>query len=173
MWLGTVLAEVFEHAERLAAGPRAERLAAGPQAERLAAGPRSEALREGQTAVYVASLVDGRGLALATAVHRVEPAGPDPAKLRERSRALGAVEPLLVGSAPVETLASALESLAGTEPPDRHLLAWTVREIHRSGGVPVVMLTDGVALVTTLDTITHADDELELWAWSREAIGDA
>lgn len=155
VWLGTILAEVFERAERLAARPLAE------------------ARQKGQTALYVASLVDARGFALATEVHRVEPTGPDPAKLRERSRALGAVEPLLVGSAPVETLASALESLGGAEPPDRHLLAWTVREIHRSGGVPVVMLTDGVGLVTTLDTMAHADDELELWAWSRAAIGDA
>jgi hypothetical protein len=133
---------------------------------------RASAVHEGQVALYVASLQDSRGLAFAMAVHRAASTGPDPAELRARSEEMGAVEPLLAGAARVEVVAAALALLGDAAPPDRHLLAWTVREIHRSGGVPVVMLADGIVLVTTLDTLEHAGDEAELWGWSRP-VGEA
>jgi hypothetical protein len=144
--LGAILTEVFERAPR-----------------RLA----------GQVALYVVGLLDPRGLALAAAVHRCAPGGPDPVELRDRAAAMGAVEPLVVGAAGVDTVAAALSALGGADPPDRALLGWTVREIHRAGGVPVVVLTDGIALVTTLDTLTAADEGLTAWALSRQPVGEA
>lgn len=147
---------------------------------------RSSAVQEAaEVALYVVCLQDSRGLDLAMAVHLAAPGGPDPMELRERSQALGAAEPLLAGAAAVETLARALESLGGTEPPNRHLLGWTVREIRRSGGVPVVLLTDGIVLVTTLDTLIEGGDDLDQrpaagaavdltpWSWRRPVMGKA
>lgn len=134
---------------------------------------RADALHEGKAALFVVSLQDARGLALAVAMHKVSPIGPDPAVLRDQLDAMGAVEPLMAGSVAVETLASLMESLGGAEPPDRHLLGWTVREIHASGGVPVVMLADGMVLVTTLETVAQGGDDLELRVWSRPVVGKA
>jgi hypothetical protein len=168
--LGTILREVHRHA--------------GP-------------MHGERTALYVVSLDDARGLALAQAAHRASRAGPDPATLRERGAEMGAVEPLLAGAVSVETLARALESLVGetsgsrsretsgsrsretsgdrplADSPGTELLGWTVREIHRSGGVPVVMLTDGIVLVTTLDALADDDEGPSSAAWARPVVGKA
>ena len=63
-----------------------------------------------RVALYVVGLTDAHGFAVAQRVNaRVQ--GPDPAVLRARSLSQGLREPLMVGSAPVET--SALDGVAG------------------------------------------------------------
>ena len=58
---------------------------------------------------------------------------------------------------------------------DRHLTAWTVRELSRIGQVPVLVLLDGVAVVSSLRGLADAldYDPLELGGWSLPAIGEA
>lgn len=126
----------------------------------------ADARHPGQTALHVVGLLDERGLALAAALHESLPGGPDPVELRDRAREMGAVEPLLAGATRLDVLTRALAALPGAAPPERALLAWTVRAVHRHGETPVVILTDGMALVATLDAIRAADgDELEMWGW--------
>ncbi|MEZ4297002.1 MAG: hypothetical protein R3B70_18700 [Polyangiaceae bacterium] len=125
--------------------------------------------------LYVVSLRDGPGFSLASAIHAVV-RGPDPAEIRRRAQHLGAVEPMMVGTARIDTLASALESLALTAPPDQHLLGWVVREIHRGGDVPVVVLVEGAVIASTLEALREPDSEAELtdaWGWSTPVVGHA
>lgn len=99
--------------------------------------------------LYLVGLMDPGGFALALAVHERVP-GPDPAVLRERAEMAGIQVPMMVGAAPAETLARAAESLRAGEHTARKLLGVTVRTFHRDGEVPVVVMSEGAALVRTL-----------------------
>lgn len=142
-------------------------------------------------ALYLVGLKDPAGFALALAVHEVV-RGPDPAILRERSQARGVREPMMVGSAPVETLARVAERLGGGESVARRLLGWTVREFHRAGELPVLVMTEGIEVVSTLAVLTasgaeHApessgsgsgavvgeDGDAEIQGWTVPVLGEA
>lgn len=126
----------------------------------------AEPRHPGETALHVVGLLEDRGMALAVALHEALPGGPDPVRLRDRAMEMGAAEPLMAGATRLDVLARALASLPGAALPDRELLAWSVRALHRHGEVPVVMLTDGMALIATLDAVLASDDDdLELWGW--------
>lgn len=130
-----------------------------------AAHPRSVAL-------YLVRLTELAGLALAVAVHDVA-GGPDPALLRDRAERAGVARPVMAAAAPVETLARVLEGLAWLGDADRRLLAWAVRDVHRGGGVPVVVVLDGMAIVTSLSELTARINDPEPFAWSLPSYGEA
>jgi hypothetical protein len=145
MLLGDVLQEAFQRASATIFGDR--------------------------VALYLVSLKDEAGFALALAVHEKVP-GADPAILRERSQARGVREPMMVGSAPVETLARVAEGLGGGERAARRLLGWTVRELHRAGDRPVLVMTEGIEVVSTLAVLgaPGADAESAPPSWPAGAI---
>ncbi len=126
-----------------------------------------------RAALYVVQLTDPDGFALALRVHAQIP-GPDPAVLRERAQREGVPKPHMVGSAPVELLARILEGL-DPDGADGALRAWTVRAMFEEGAVPVVLVEDGVAVVTTLAAIEEHRRAAELWGggWTRPVIGEA
>jgi len=125
-----------------------------------------------RVALYVVSLTDSQGFAVALAVH-AQVAGPDPALLRERSQQAGVRNPLMVGSAPVEILARVAEALRFAKSEEGPFLGWAVREVHRAGGVPVLMVMDGVAVVSTFACVMEGGDEDELHGWTRPFVGEA
>lgn len=105
--------------------------------------------------LYLVGLTDPDGFALALAMHK-RVSGPDPAALREDAQAGGAEAPLTVGAAPVETLARAVEDLGTGERTARRLLALTVRTFHRDGEIPVLVMSEGAAVVCTLSIFVQA-----------------
>ncbi len=109
-----------------------------------------------RAALYIVQLTDEEGFALAERVHAQIP-GPDPAVLRERAQARSLQVPFMPGAAPVETLARILESL-GEDPEAAAFRAWAVREAHASGAVPVVLLQESGAVVTTLSALEEMDE---------------
>lgn len=135
---------------------------------------RAAGVHAGQTALYLAGLSDARGLSLACAVHKLLSSGPDPTELHCRARELGAVDALLSGAVHIDQMERALESLELETVPDRALLIWTMRELHRHGGVPVVMLLDGLALVASLEALKGGAGEVELPGFGRpRPVGQA
>jgi hypothetical protein len=133
---------------------------------------RASATPETPSALYLVRLTEDVGLSLALAVHRAT-GGPDPAVLRDRARRAGISEPMIARAAPVEALALALEGLAAMDERERHLVAWSVRELHHVGEVPVVMLHDGTAIVTSLAAFPSPRDDAEPFGWSLPAVGEA
>lgn len=125
-----------------------------------------------RVALYVVGLTDAHGFAVAQRVNE-KVQGPDPAVLRARSLAQGIREPLMVGSASVETLARVVEGLALARLEDPLLLGWTVREVHAVGGVPVLLVTAGVAVVSTLQHWMEERDEAEISGWERPTVAEA
>ena len=124
-----------------------------------------------RVALYVVGLTDAHGFAVAQRVNaRVQ--GLDPAVLRARSLAQGIREPLMVGSAPVETLARVAEGLNLAALEDAVPLGWTVREVHAVGGVPVLLVTAGVAVVSTLQHWMEGEDEAEITGWERPMVAE-
>ncbi|MBK8252317.1 MAG: hypothetical protein IPK82_06560 [Polyangiaceae bacterium] len=99
--------------------------------------------------LYLVALNDSHGFALAESIYK-RVRGPSPTVLRERSKAIGAKEPLMVGSARVEMLAATLEKVFQGGELDGKLLGYTVRATHKTGEVPVVVVLEGWAIVTTL-----------------------
>lgn len=128
-----------------------------------------------RAALYVVQLTDAHGFALALHVH-AKIAGPDPAVLRERAQGEGIERPHMAGSAPVELLARILEGL-DPESGEGALRGWTVRALFERGAVPVVLVEDGAAVVTTLAAIEEPESgaAAELWGggWTRPVIGEA
>lgn len=123
-------------------------------------------------ALYVVPLCEPRGLALAIDVHH-RAGGPDPAAVLARSQAAGSVSPLMALAAPAAALADAIEALGGLAPQDRAVLAWTVRELPQSGEVPIFLLLDGTAVVTTLAGLEGDDVRQGLDGWTVPAVGEA
>ena len=123
-------------------------------------------------ALYVVQLTDEDGFTLALRIHEKIP-GPDPAVMRERAQRAGVAKPHMSGSAPVEMVARLLEALAPAGP-NGVLRAWMVRAAFAEGAVPVVLIEDGAAVVTTLAAIEASEGE-ELWGggWTRPVIGEA
>ncbi len=126
-----------------------------------------------RVALYVVQLTDPLAFALAERLHAQIP-GPDPAVVRDRARAHLLRVPFMPGAAPVETLARILETLG----PDRRtaaLRAWAVREAHASGAVPVVILQQEGALITTLAALDeeNASDLADVPGWFRPGPMDA
>lgn len=109
-----------------------------------------------RAALYIVQLTDAEGFALAERVHAQIP-GPDPAILRERAQARSLQAPFMPGAAPVETLARILEAI-GEDPEAAAFRAWAVREAHATGAVPVVLLQEGGAVVTTLAALEEMED---------------
>ena len=130
------------------------------------------AAHPGSVALYLVRLTELAGLALAVAVHDVA-GGPDPAVLRDRAERAGVARPVMAAAASVETLARVLEGLALVGEADRRLLVWAVREVHRGGGVPVVMVLDGTAIATSLSELTARNNDAEPFAWSLPSFGEA
>jgi hypothetical protein len=128
-----------------------------------------------RVALYVVQLTDEHGFALALRVHAQIP-GPDPALLRERAQQAGIDKPHMAGSAPVEMLARILEGL-DADHVEGAFRAWTVRTMFEGGAVPVVLIEDGAAVVTTLAEIAGAEGRAmaEPWGggWTRPVIGEA
>jgi hypothetical protein len=75
-----------------------------------------------RVALYVVGLTDAQGFAVAQRVN-AKVQGPDPAVLRARSLSQGIREPLMVGSAAVETLARVVEGFDLAALEDAVLLA--------------------------------------------------
>lgn len=125
-----------------------------------------------RAALYLVRLSDPAGLSLALAVHHAS-GGPDPAALCMRAARAGVHEPVMAAAVRVEALTSALEGFAAVSESDRHLLGWAVRELHCCGEVPVLLVLDGTAFVTSLSAFTAQDNGAESFAWSLPAIGEA
>jgi hypothetical protein len=128
-----------------------------------------------RAALYVVQLTDEDGFALALHIHEKIP-GPDPAVLRERAQQAGIEKPHMSGSAPVEMVARILEGLTPAGG-DGRLRAWMVRASFEGGGVPVVLIEDGAAVVTTLAALEAPDGgaAAEPWGggWTRPVAGEA
>lgn len=125
-----------------------------------------------RAALYLVRLSDPAGLSLALAVHHAS-GGPDSAVLCMRAARAGVHEPVMAAAVRVEALTSALERFAAVSESDRHLLGWAVRELHRCGEVPVLLVLDGTAYATSLSAFTSQDNGAESFAWSLPAIGEA
>ncbi len=130
-------------------------------------GRTASTLYSDRAALYVVQLTDPQGFALALRIH-AQIAGPDPAVLLDRAHARALRVPFMPGAAPVETLARILETL-GADPENAALRAWAVREAFASGEVPVVLVQDGGATVTTLGAIEAQD----LGGWCRPSPMEA
>lgn len=125
-----------------------------------------------RAALYLVRLSEPAGLSLAVAVHAVT-GGPDPVALRDRARRDGVKRPVLAGAVQVDSLAAALEGLGVMDDADRRLLGWTVLEVHRCAEVPVLVMLDGTAIVTSLSAFTTQGSGAEPFAWSLPAVGEA
>lgn len=123
-------------------------------------------------ALYLVRLTDLAGLSLAVAVHGAA-GGPDPAVLRERAQRAGISAPVMAAAVAVPVLAVAVDGLAVLGEADRRLLGWAVREVHRSGEVPLMVMLGGTAFVTPLSRIAAQNADAEPFAWSLPAVGDA
>lgn len=139
-----------------------------------------EALREARqtiyadrAALYVVELVDDHALAFATALYTRVRSGPDPAELRRRALATGVKVPQALGSAPVEALARTAELLGSEVPAECRALAATLREQHRAGVVPVLLLTEGLRLVRGLGELLLVLEDVRAvpGAWGRPPVG--
>ena len=127
-----------------------------------------------RTALYVVELTSRDGFKLAEMVY-AKLSGPDPAILRERAQRDGILKPHAVGSAPVEMLARMLEALGPTEA-EGTLRAWTMREMFNRGAVPVVMVEEGGAVLSTLAEVVMpgGPTSVEFWGgWTRPIVGEA
>lgn len=133
---------------------------------------RATAAGVGATALYLVRLTELAGLALTVAVQGAR-GGPDPAVLRERAKRAGVLAPVMAVAVAVEALALAIEGLAVIREADRRLLGWAVREVHRAGDVPVLVMLDGAAAVRPLSSISAHDPDAASFACSLPAIGDA
>lgn len=129
-----------------------------------------------RVALYLVGLKDEAGFALALAIH-AKVQGPDPAILRERSQGRGVRKPLMIGAAPVEVLARVVEELGGgggsRDGGSRgggKMPGWTIREFHRVGEVPVLVITDGVEVVSTVEALADGEGA-ELLAEDEEVPG--
>jgi hypothetical protein len=120
-----------------------------------------------RAALYVVQLDDPDGFALALRVHAQIP-GPDPAVLRDRAHAHELRAPFMPGAAPVETLARILATI-GADAENAALRAWAVREAFAGGAIPVVVVQDGGAVVTTLGALEETDTAgpEDLGGWCR------
>lgn len=145
-----------------------------------------------RVALYLVGLTEQDGFALALAVHERIP-GPDPAILRERAVGRRIRRPMMIGAAPVETLASAAEGLPGGQKAARLDIGGLIREVHRAGEVPVLVMTDGEAIVSTIASIEAREgssgatghvggreqpavqepDDVEIQGWTVSVGGDA
>lgn len=145
-----------------------------------------------RVALYLVGLTEQDGFALALGVHERIP-GPDPAILRERAVGRSIRRPMMIGAAPVETLASVAEGLPGGQRAARLDLGGLIREVHRAGEVPVLVMTDGEAIVSTIAAIEAREgssvsavrsrdselptvkehDDLEIQGWTVPVRGDA
>ncbi len=108
-----------------------------------------------RAALYVVELTNNEGFALAEQV-RAKVAGPDPAILRERAQKEGVRRPRMVGSAPLELLATLVESLAAT-PDEGEFRGWFIREIFARGAVPVLLVEEGGVVVCTLAEVVAGE----------------
>lgn len=120
--------------------------------------------------LYLVRLTDVAGLALAVAVHEAT-GGPDPTVLRERAVGAGVSKPVMAGAVALDALTRALEGLAVLGEADRGLLVTSLSGIHERGGVPVLIVLDGIALVRSLAEFAAPVADAEPFAWS--ALGDA
>lgn len=50
------------------------------------------------------------------------------------------------------------------------MIGWTIRELHRAGEIPVLVMTDGVEVVSTLEALAEGE-EAELLAEDEEVPG--
>ena len=122
--------------------------------------------------LYLVRLTEDSGLALALAVQK-RTGGPDPAELLERALGMGANEPWMTASAPVEKLVDALDDLDVLREADRRLLGWAVRELHLADEVPVLVVLDGTAVATSLSEFAASRDDASPSAWFPPTVGEA
>lgn len=125
--------------------------------------------------LYVVDLFDDHAFTFATAMHDRVRCGPSPTELRSRAVARGDKAPQQLAHAPVETLGRIAEYLAGEGPDECKALAADIRAHYRTGGVPVLMLTEGVRIVRRLDELL---EELEgtravpaMTSWGPPVVG--
>ncbi|MEZ4313931.1 MAG: hypothetical protein R3F14_38405 [Polyangiaceae bacterium] len=122
--------------------------------------------------LYLVRLSEVAGFALAASVHEAM-GGPDPGIVLGRALESGVSEPLIAGSVPVHRLASILEHLTPVHEADRVRLARSVREVHASGEVPIVLFVDEVAMVANLSALTDDDPDPECLSWTVPSFGGA
>lgn len=123
-------------------------------------------------ALYLVRLTETAGFSLAVAIYEAT-GGRDPVLLRERAQSAGVVVPVMAAAVGAEVLASALEGLALLDEADRRLLGWAVREVRRSGEVPVLVILGDTVVSTTLSHLTGGDPDAVSFGWSMGAIGQA
>jgi hypothetical protein len=86
--------------------------------------------------------------------------------LRGRALERGLRAPLMVGAAPVETVARIVETLPDIASGEGRIAAQLVREIHMRAGVPVLVVDEGSAAASTLEMWTESRYLTGLWGGS-------
>jgi hypothetical protein len=125
-----------------------------------------------RVALYLVQLTDAAGFALAAAIHaKID--GPDPAVLRARALERDVRAPLMAGAAPVEMLARIVEALPDVGHQERRSAVQLIRAIHKRGAVPVLVVDEGSAAASPLETWTESNGVAGLWGWERPIMADA
>lgn len=109
-------------------------------------------------AIYVVALNEPVGLALALELHALH-GGPHPTDMRERAAREGLTKPLMTAAAPAASLARTVGAMRR----DWADLAEAVRAVAAAGSVPVLLVADDVALVSSLEAPAEGDPDLGGW----------